>query len=558
MSARHRLARAVASLTALLVIAAPALVAAATPASAAPARINGSGSSYVGLAMQLWVSEGQVQGLPVNYLSTSSPQGLQQFASSTVDFAGTEAEFSALGVAGGEGERGYQYVPDVAGAVAVMYNVKDKAGNKVDTLRLSRRTIARIFMGDIAKWSDDAITADNGGLQLPDQPITVVYRAGQSGTTGLFYDFVQKTAPEIFGPWAARNQLPTGARIITLDGAPGFAPNTRAYNGSDQIAQGIAGSNGLWSIGYDEFGYAKTYKVSSAWVQNQAGQWVKPYAANITAALTKARLAQDLSQDLTDVYTNPDPLTYPISAYSYIVTQCAPDPARPTCKGKYTNPGVAETLTKWLRYIACEGQVNMAKIGYAPLPTNLSQEVANAIGRMNGVAPEQLNAQNCANPRFTGGGIDPPPTAPPIRGGGGGTGSGGGTGGTKKPTGAAAGTSGAVGSASGTASATGAGAATAAEGSTPEAGTGGELAATDETLPGDGSGTAEGAGSVAGAGTPAAARSAGGSAVWRDPEPVAYDRPGPAPLTGAAVVVLVALMVGPTAFGAIRSRRTAR
>ena len=53
-----------------------------------------------------------------------------------------------------------------------------------------------------------------------------------------------------------------------------------------------------------------------------------------------------------------------------------------------------------MRYIACEGQVNMADIGYSPLPPNLSQEVANSIGRMNGTAPEILTRENCANPRF--------------------------------------------------------------------------------------------------------------------------------------------------------------
>ena len=55
-----------------------------------------------------------------------------------------------------------------------------------------------------------------------------------------------------------------------------------------------------------------------------------------------------------------------------------------------------------MRYIACDGQITMARIGYSPLPPNLSQEMANSIGRMNGVAPEALDAGNCANPRFRG------------------------------------------------------------------------------------------------------------------------------------------------------------
>src|SRR5262249_14224448 len=116
-------------------------------AGANPAKINGSGSTYVGLAMQQWGADGQTNGLQVNYLPTGSPSGLTQYAQTLVDFAGTEAEYSALG--GNGADRGYQYVPDVAGAVAVMYNVEDRAQRKVDYLHLARETVARIFIGDI-------------------------------------------------------------------------------------------------------------------------------------------------------------------------------------------------------------------------------------------------------------------------------------------------------------------------------------------------------------------------------------------------------------------------
>jgi phosphate transport system substrate-binding protein len=374
-------------------------------AVAAPARVNGAGSTYVALAMQQWVADAQSSGLQVNYLPTGSPDGLTSFGNGLIDFAGTEAEFSALtaGSGGSIGDaRGYQYVPDVAGAIAVMYNVDDRAGRQVDYLHLSRRTIARIFTGDISRWSDPAITEDNKGLVLPDQPITVVYRSGQSGTTALFYDFVQNVASDVFNAWAARFGLPTSVRIIQLDGVPNFAPKTLALNGSDQIAQYTASSAGKWSIAYDEFGYAVTYGAPAAWVQNASGAFVQPYAQNISAALESATLRPDLSQELSGVYNSGNPEAYPLSAYSYMVTQCARTGDRPTCKGAYSNSGVTETLSTWLRYIACEGQVNMARIGYSPLPPNLSQEVANSIARMTGGAPEALNVGNCANPRFSG------------------------------------------------------------------------------------------------------------------------------------------------------------
>ena len=56
-------------------------------------------------------------------------------------------------------------------------------------------TIAKIFLGLINNWDDPAISADNGGVTLPNEHITVVCRTGQSGTTALFYDFSRPHRP---------------------------------------------------------------------------------------------------------------------------------------------------------------------------------------------------------------------------------------------------------------------------------------------------------------------------------------------------------------------------
>ena len=71
-----------------------------------------------------------------------------------------------------------------------------------------------------------------------------------------------------------------------------------------------------------------------------------------------------------------------------------------------------------MRYVACEGQIQMADIGYSPLPPQLSQFIADAIGRMWGRGAETLTLQNCANPRFDPnyllpGGEQPPPLPDP-------------------------------------------------------------------------------------------------------------------------------------------------
>jgi phosphate transport system substrate-binding protein len=471
------------------------------------AAINGSGSSYVGLAMDLWTSEATTLGLDVNYIQRGSPQGLRMFADRTTDFAGTEAEFSSLGISSESGvTRGFQYVPDVAGAVAIMYNIDDRAGRNVDYLRLSRSTVAKIFMGYITNWSDPQITNDLGGqIVLPDKAITVVYRSSESGTTALFYDFVAQTEPALFRDWAARHQFSTDVRIIDL--LPGsFAPSTIGQSDSDQIASYVANTEG--AIGYDEFGYAQVYDNDVAWIQNAAGRWVKPYASNITAALESATLRPDLSQDLTNVYASGNPGAYPISAYSYLTTQCAAAADRATCKGPYANGGVANTLSDFMRYVACDGQIQMADIGYAPLPPQLSQFVADAIGRMKGEPAETLNQGNCNNPRFDPGyllpgGEEPPPLPDPPgveNIGNGDTGGGGPSSGPGSTATTAAGSS------------------------------------SDEAAP-------------AGAGREGEeAAVGGGSTDWRDVNPVAFERPGMARI-GRWPLLVVLLILAVPVFG---------
>ena len=167
------------------------------------ATVNGQGSTYAALAFQQWTQAEQLQGLNVNYTATGSPAGLQAYQENTANFAGTEAEYSELyadtkpATVLTRVPRGFAYTPDAAGAIAIMYHVSLNAtgSNPVTYLHLSRLTVAKIFLGIITNWDSPTITADNKGLVLPNEPIRVDYRTGQSGTTALFYDFVKHTDP---------------------------------------------------------------------------------------------------------------------------------------------------------------------------------------------------------------------------------------------------------------------------------------------------------------------------------------------------------------------------
>jgi phosphate transport system substrate-binding protein len=470
--------------------------------AAALDKVTGSGSTYVGPAMADWQNGANSRGIPVNYATRGSPTGVNQYGDRTVDFAGTEAEITSLIAAGGGGQsaeqRGYQYVPDVAGAVAVMYNVTDAAGNKVGYLHLTREVIGRIFTRDITRWNDPAISATNGGKALPDQPITLLGRTGQSGTTALFYDFVAHSAPGPYKNFVQRNEgtgigpLPEGVRPIQLPYSGPDADFYKLFADSEQIAQAVGKGSVPFSIGYDEFSYALRYQAPTVWVENQAHQYTQPFAENIAAALTRAELRPDLSQKLDGVYANSDPKTYPISAYSYLMIPCAT--GRDTCRGGYDAPGKTDTITGFLDHIACDGQITMARIGYSPLPPNLSQEMMNSSARLTGKPAKQLTAANCNNPTFHGGlgaGATSPPDPFEQLGGVGKL-----TGNTTKNTAPAASSSG--------------------------AGTATMTASPDDQL------------------------ANGGSKDWQDPDPAAYDHGDGGPgFGGWATLVLFAVIAAP-------------
>src|SRR3981189_3125213 len=159
--ARRPLAR-LAVLFGALAVAASGQMMFATNA-AAFSQINGSGSTYVGLAMSDWQNGANSRGIPVNYSALGSPAGVNQYGDQTVDFAGTEAEISSLIAAGGgratPAARAVEYLPDVPGAGAAMSHVTDAGGNKVP-YRCGRGVApARMLTDDITSWADPAITA---------------------------------------------------------------------------------------------------------------------------------------------------------------------------------------------------------------------------------------------------------------------------------------------------------------------------------------------------------------------------------------------------------------
>ena len=307
------------------------------PATAA--KINGSGSTYVALAMQQWVADAQTSGLQVNYLPTGSPQGLTQFGQNLIDFAGTEAEYSALGSA----------TPGAPTSAATSTCPTSPARWPSCTTSRTRPAARSTTCTCRARRSPASSSATSAaGPTRPSAPTTRAssFPTSPSPSCTAAASRARRRCSTTSSSTRSRQVHRLGRRATSCRRACASSSSTARPSSPPRRWRSTAPTRspstspaaGKWAIAYDEFGYAKTLRAAAAWVQNQAGQWVLPYAQNISAALEAAKLRPDLSQELSGVYASANPEAYPISAYSYMVTQCAPSGPAGDLQGRLHEP----------------------------------------------------------------------------------------------------------------------------------------------------------------------------------------------------------------------------
>jgi phosphate transport system substrate-binding protein len=382
-----------AALTALVV------VAGASPAVASPS-LQSTGSSFASIAIQQWVGQAStLYGLNINWQVQSSVIGLDDFAQNQVDFAASDIPYSSQ-QATSNPTVPYEYMPDVAGGLAFMYNLTGNDGQRIASLNLNAHVADEIFLGEITKWNDPAIAALNPALNgdLPSTKIVPVYRLDASGENYLLSDYMlhQDAANFLAAQHAFQSALPgqpnanwpTPSSGIDV-GSPPFSTTYPGWansdligqNGSDNAANYVSAVSSAGAITYVETAYAKEHGLPVASLVNASGHAVQPTSVNVATALEKAVLHADLTQDLTAVYTNPLTNAYPLSAYSYLVSQCSPTLAAGQHVNCASNSGAltfpaskGAALAQFVTYLACAGQDQMASLGYSPLPPNLVYE----------------------------------------------------------------------------------------------------------------------------------------------------------------------------------------
>ena len=329
----------------------------ASTISCATGTLTASGSTAQANAMSAWIKAYQTActGATINYAGGGSGAGVTQFQQGTVDFAGSDFALSstqqpAADARCGSGNKAVN-LPMVAGAVAVGYNLPGVTG-----LQLSASTLAKIFGGQITKWDDAAIKADNPSATLPSTGIQTYHRSDGSGTT---YNFVNYLSNDAKADWSygVNKNWP--------------APGGQGAKGSSAVAQGVKSTVG--GIGYFELSYATQNSISTAKVGNGKGAFVEPTTANVVSFLTKATVVGtngDLA--LAFDFTNPDPSAYPAALVTYEIV----------CKSG--NKSAQLPLIKsFLTYTSSvTGQGVLDSNGYVKLPAGLQQQVSSAVATL--------------------------------------------------------------------------------------------------------------------------------------------------------------------------------
>jgi phosphate transport system substrate-binding protein len=283
-----------------------------------------------------WVLDGS----GIQYEPVGSLGGIMRLADPEVDFAVSDYPLSTDGLA----RLGAAQSPIALGAVAVVHNLDLPAGQ---ALRLDAPTVARIYLGQITRWNDPAITALNPGLALPELAVAAVHRSDGSGSTHGFTGYLSAGSPD----WAAGPG--TGN---TIDWPAGTGAER-----SGGLIEAVRGTPG--AIGYVEQGQAQRAGLRIAALGNAAGRFTEPGAAAMLAAVA----GQDWSG--RDDYVTPlsapdDPQAYPMTVAIYAVVKRSPEFRQDT-----------ERTLRYLAFVMGEYDGAAQDLGYLPLPPAAAQEV---------------------------------------------------------------------------------------------------------------------------------------------------------------------------------------
>jgi phosphate transport system substrate-binding protein len=317
--------------------------------------LKASGSTAQANAMTRFVKafEQACSGQTLNYTPNGSGAGISEFNGNQTDFGGSDSPLGKDEAAAAQqrcdGSPAWN-LPVVFGPIAVTFNI-----NNVSSLSLDGPTSAKIFNGGITKWDDPAIGALNSGVTLPGEPIHVVFRNDESGTTDNFQKYLDAASDGAWGKGAGK----------TFKGGVG-----EGAKGNDGTSAAIKATEG--SITYNEWSFAQGQHLNMAKIVTSAGPDAVAISTDsvgktISGATVKGQ-GNDLVLDTTSFYKPTQPGSYPIVLATYEVV-CS----------KYPDAQVGTAVKAFLQSTIGAGQNGLADNGYIPIPDTFKSKLSTAV-----------------------------------------------------------------------------------------------------------------------------------------------------------------------------------
>jgi phosphate transport system substrate-binding protein len=294
--------------------------------------VTGAGATFPAPLYAKWADAyNKATGAKINYQSVGSGAGLRQIRGKTVDFGASDMPLADAELA----KDGLVQFPTVIGGVVPVINVR---GILPGQLRLTGQVLGDIYLTKIKRWNDPALVALNPGVALPDAAIAVVRRADGAGTTFIFSNYLSKTHPE----W--KSKVGEGTALDWPGGIGG--------KGNEGVAQNVQRLPN--SIGYVEYSYAKSTRMTHVQMRNAAGNFVQPDDLTFRAAAAAAAWDKSFFQILTE---QPGKDAWPITGATFILMHTRQD-----------KPAAASASLKFFDWALANGDKLATELEYVPLP----------------------------------------------------------------------------------------------------------------------------------------------------------------------------------------------
>ena len=318
--------------------------------------IIGAGASSQQSAQESWVRGFQIANVAatVEYDPIGSGGGRDTFVGGGSVFAASDRAFTIDEIAEEDfvscvPGTGILEIPAYISPIAIIFNL-----DGVDSLNLDGDTIAGIFTREINRWDDPAIAEQNPTAELPDQRITAVHRADDSGTTANFTSYLDEAAPDSW-PVGSIEKWP-------LEYGGEAAPQTSG------VVDAV--TNGTGTIGYADASRAGDLGT----VAVKVGEEYVSYSPEAAAAIVdvspfgEGRGPTDFAVEIDRASTASG--VYPVVLISYLIA----------CN-EYVNDDKVDVIRGYLDYvISPEGQqAAAAGAGSAPISQRLFEKANAAV-----------------------------------------------------------------------------------------------------------------------------------------------------------------------------------